>query len=479
MKIEQPNPTQRLLMFKKELWIRDYSVRMQKWFRGMKSAPLRVDAELHRRCNLECIQCHRRSSPVDMNEASIPKEVSDQRWFEIAEESGQIGVRAWNIAGVAEPMARPTLTLKMMEILKGQNIFGEITTNGTLWDEDAVRRVVKIRWDAINVSIDSPKAEVNDYLRAVPGTFEKATRTVRWFREHRDRAGFETPCITVNLVLNRRNYKDLPEMIRFCADIGADALFVEPMIVYTDLGQSIKLDRAQTRELPAIIEETKEVARKVNVIPFISCIEEDDETEVDEFKGDLVEKTSGIKDVIVNQSKDTEKLLDKYTVVEDPTKEAEARKERLFYTDKALEDQVIGIPCYYPWFYLMIMGDGTVVHCGECTDPQHNIKEIGLSDLWYGEYMERMRALYGEGELPSFCNRCRPNVVNDIQIVRKSILEYANVMNLQHEYVKVLGENEKLKNELYHATGGKMDAYRRGKLTPVSKARKIYGVLKS
>ncbi len=479
MRFEQPNPVQRLLMFKKEMWVRDYSVRMQKWFSGIRSAPLRIDAELHRRCNLECIQCNRRASPVDMTEESKTFEVPDERWLAIANESGQMGVKAWNIAGIAEPMCKPELTLEFMETIKRHHLFGELTTNGTLWSEKQIRDVVTMRWDSVGISLDAGSAEIHDYLRGVGGTFERATRTMELFRFHRDRKGLDTPCLTLNMVLNNRNYKDLPEMIHFARSLGADAIFVEPMIVYTPEGEELKLSREQTRELPPIIERAKEIARKINIIPFISCIEEDDEIEVDEFKEDLVDKTSDIKEVILNQSKETEDLVEKYTVIEDLHRREEAIKEREFGKDVDLEAKVLAIPCYYPWFNLMITGDGSVVHCGECTELIFNIKQHGLAEIWYGDQMRQTRKAYAEGHLPTYCDRCRPNVINDMQIVRKSVLEYGSIKNLHHEYVKAIRENEQLRNELYWKSHGKIDRYRKGKLTAVSKARKIYGILKS
>jgi len=415
-----------------------------------------------------------------MTEESKRFEIPDDRWIEVARESGKIGVRAWNIAGISEPMCKADLTLRLMDTIKRHLQFGELTTNGTLWTEKQIRDVVTMRWDSVNISIDSPKAEVHDKLRGgMTGTFELATRTLELFRYHRDRKGLDIPCLTINMVLNNQNYKDMSEMIRMARDLGADAIFVEPMIVYTSQGEALKMNDKEIQELPAIIERSKEIARKVNIVPFISCIEEDDEIEVDEFKEDLVDKTSDIKEVILNQSKDTDNLIEKYTIVENTQVREEAVKERDFGKDLDLEAKVLAIPCYYPWFYLMITGEGSVVHCGECTEPIFNIKRDGLKEIWYGDHMEKIRKDYAEGNLPSYCDRCRPNVINDMHIVRRSIIEYASLRNIQHEYIKTVRENEKLQNELYRKSHGKIDRYRKGKLTAVSKARKIYGILKS
>ena len=135
MEIDKPNPINNLLLFKKRLWISDYSTRMQKWFSGEKLPPIRIDAELHRRCNLNCIHCMRRMHDKDMSKESEKIEISEKRWLEAVKESTELGVKMWNIAGLGEPMYKPEFLMKMLRSIKHYKMFGELTTNGTLWSE--------------------------------------------------------------------------------------------------------------------------------------------------------------------------------------------------------------------------------------------------------------------------------------------------------------------------------------------------------
>lgn len=422
------NIANNLLMFKKELWIRDYSLRMQRWLSGKSLPPIRIDAELHRRCNLKCTHCIRRCSKSDMTEDSKRIEVDDERWLEIARESGKMGVKSWNIAGIGEPMMKPDLTMKLMGVIKKYNMFGELTTNGTLWNEKHIKSVVDMGWDSVNVSIDGKDAQTHDSIRQVPGTFDKAAEMVRKLSAYRKESGKDAPCITINMVLNKLNCLQLPEMVRLTKDLGADAIFVEPMIVYGELGEKIRMDKKQVRQMPEAIKRAEALAQELDILTFISCMEGEDEMQ--KFNKNLIKKTGEIRKVIISNSK-----------------KVSAKKINPWGIDSSLAvEDILRIPCYYPWFYLMISADGSAVHCGECKEPNENIKNKRLKDIWYGDYMQKTREQFLSKELPQYCDRCRPNVIGDIRIVRKSIEEYADIKMLHNTLVSLMKENMALRD---------------------------------
>lgn len=424
------NPANNLLMFKKELWIKDYSLRIQRWLSGEALPPVRIDAELHRRCNLKCLHCIRRCSKSDMTEESKKIEVEEERWLDVVKESGKMGVKSWNIAGIGEPMIKPSLVLNMIKLIKQYNMFGELTTNGTLWEEEHVKQVVDTGWDSINISLDGKDPHTHDTIRQTEGAFKKATQTIRLFNEYRTKLNKKTPCITMNLVLNKLNYSQLPEMIRLAKDFGADAIFVEPMIVYGELGERLRMNKDQIKQMPSIINETEELAKKLEVLTFISCMEGEDEEQ--KFNKDLVKKTGDIREVIISNSEDSV-------------------KKKIFNFSKWSEypssiEEILKIPCYHPWFYLMISTDGSVAHCGECRNLDENIKNKSLEKIWLGEQLKRTRNAFLEKKLPDYCSKCRPNVIGDIRIVRKSIKEYADIMMIQNTLVNIMKENMILSN---------------------------------
>ena len=166
--------------FKKKLWFTEYGLRIAEWFEGKKKGPIRIDAEITRQCNSNCIFCSRRASKIDLNEESRRIEMPRRRWIELARESGELGVRNWNISGIGEPMMRADITIPTMRMLKAYDIFGEITTNGTLWTDKYIKEVIDMQWDSVCISIDGPNAKIHDSLRRIKA-FKKATNTAKRF----------------------------------------------------------------------------------------------------------------------------------------------------------------------------------------------------------------------------------------------------------------------------------------------------------
>jgi MoaA/NifB/PqqE/SkfB family radical SAM enzyme len=441
MKIKKPNPINHLLNFKKELWITDYSTRMQRFLGGEKLPPLRIDAEVHRRCNCSCLFCVRRRAGYDLSEESRALEIPIKRWLEIARESADMGVRMWNIAGIGEPMATPDGMLSLMRSVKKGRMFGELTSNGTLWTEKIASEAVRMQWDSINISIDAPTANIHNTLRQ-HDAFEKATAAVKMLNLYRIKYQLQVPCITINMVLNSLNYQELPGMVKLVAALGADALFVEPMIVYTKVGERLKLKSGQVRKLPGIIRKSQRLADALGVELFITCL--DGDGELKKFNKNLVEKTGSIRNEIHVKKFDSK--------------------------PRALIEKILDIPCYYPWFYLIITADGSVAHCGECDEKNLSIKDKTLKEIWYGIGMEQMRTAYLSGRLPKYCDRCRPNVIGELNLIRKSIREYGSLPNVQKKLVELFRENMWLFGQHYYLEKG---------VKPPSKKRSIFNRIRT
>jgi len=407
-------PVTNVLKFKKRLWFTEYAFRMNRWFNKVPTGPLRVDAEITRRCNLNCVFCSRRASKINLTEESKSIELPKERWVELARESGELGAKNWNISGIGEPMCRPEVTLATMEMIKAYDMFGELTTNGTLWKDEWIKKTVDMDWDSICVSIDAPDAETHDSLRQMDGSFKKATKTVERFAYWRKRVNSDIPSITLNVVMNKRNYNKLPDMVELGHKLGVDAIFVEPMIIFSEMATSLKLGKKEIRNLPDYVQKARDLGEKYNILPTISCVG----VEL-EFDEKLLKMTSNVRDLLLEDAEQ--------------------------YSD----DKFLSIPCYAPWFSLIIRADGSVLHCGEWDASVENARNKSLHDIWSGEAFAKIREDFLNGKLHQSCDKCRPNVINDTRQIRKSIKRGRDVSCLQKEILGFLEENEKLRKETY------------------------------
>ena len=111
----------------------------------------------------------------------------------------------------------------------------------------------------------------------------------------------------------------------------------------------------EAKELPKYIELTRELGEEYNILPTISLVGVDLE-----FDEKIAKKTNKARKILIEEAK-------KY------------------------KDPLLSIPCYAPWYYLMVRADGSVLHCGEWEEPLENIRKKSLKEVWFGKKFEEVR----------------------------------------------------------------------------------------
>ncbi|MFH1850415.1 MAG: radical SAM protein [archaeon] len=248
---------------KEDIIARLRAMRFMSWENGIEAPPLKIDAELHTRCNLKCRACTRQGAGPDLNMRSMKREMPLGKWLDIVEESYRAGVLIWNIEGACEPMMVPELCMPVMKSVKeNDRMYGVMTTNGTLWTERLIKDTISIGWDRLHFSIDGAKAETHDMLRGVKGAFDKTLDTIQQF--NRLRKGGR-PEIYINFVTNRLNYRELPEMIELAHGLNVKYVFTEPLIEYHSGGSGLKLTGPERGELPGYVEKARVLADRYGI----------------------------------------------------------------------------------------------------------------------------------------------------------------------------------------------------------------------
>ena len=296
--------------------------------------------------------------------------MSTQKWLEIIEEAAELGVEEWHIAGGGEPLFLPERTLKCMERIKRHGMYGILTNNGTQFDQEKVKRVIDMGWDVIHFSIDGPNSKVHDYLRGKNGAFRKATRSIKNFQKFKRSLRLEKPEIRVNTVLSTENYRRLPEMVEYLNELDVSYWFVEPLIVYSEKGEELKLSKGEIKEF------------KDDIYPDLvdKCERYNIGNNFESVRGnlgeDLISGTNEMQEVVQEDSKK--------------------------------EKGIFSVPCYQPFFHLVIKCDGKVNFC-DVFSSDENVKDKSLDEIWYGEYMTKVRREIMDEKLPGKCGKCNPS----------------------------------------------------------------------
>ncbi len=352
--------------------------RLLKWSKGEKAPPLSIELSPTLRCNLNCLFCWR----YGKKDVDYGEEIDLKRYKEVIEEAAELGVKEVRIIGGGEPLLRRD-TFEIMKDIKSKGMFGYICTNGTLFTKEMIETLVKIKWDHIKISLHGSCAKTHNYLVQKDGAFEKCVEVLTMFRDLKSGKN-EKPYLEIGFVLVKDNYKEIENMIDFAHRFKVQALFIEPITVYTEVGKKLKPDKRDYKIFEKMAVKAKEKAKQFGI-----------ETNLSNFIGSkFIEKTGKMIDVI---------------------KENISNKVNDFFS----------VPCYEPWYRMGIRADGAVCPCGFFDQgTTENIKNKSLKEIWNGDYFNMRRKQLLQKSLPPHCKKCCVTLVVNNKIIRHELEKF-------------------------------------------------------
>lgn len=352
--------------------------RLLKWSKGENAPPLSIELSLTLRCNLNCLFCWRYGKKnIDYGE-----ELSLKKYNEIIEEASNIGVKEVRIIGGGEPLLRKD-TFEIMKNVKSKGMFGYICTNGTFFTKEMIETLVKIGWDHIKISFHGSCAETHDKLVQKNGAFEKCVEVLNTFRNLKESLK-EKPYLEIGVVLVKDNYREIVDLIDLARELSVQAVFVEPITIYTKTGEKLKPDKKDYKVFEKLAIKAKEKAERFGIDTNLSNF----------IDSKFIEKTGEMTDLI----------------------EADIMGKK---------NDFFSVPCYEPWYRIGIRVDGAVCPCGffDQGTPE-NIKNKSLEEIWYGDYFNKRREQLLDKNLPPHCKKCCVTLVVNNKIIRNELEKF-------------------------------------------------------
>ena len=170
-------------------------------------APLDLQMEITKRCNLSCAHCYNLSGARNI------AELSWEYIHDVLQQFTSDRIRFISITG-GEPLLHPQLE----SVLKMARLVAEsvnLSTNGTLVADDNFSYIAECV-DTVNISLDAPRAEIHDRFRNQKGSFEKAKKAIGRF------AG-KGINVVVQTTVFRENLSLLKELGKLIQDEGASS----------------------------------------------------------------------------------------------------------------------------------------------------------------------------------------------------------------------------------------------------------------
>lgn len=165
--------------------------------------PITGSFELTFRCNLSCRFCYQYRE--DNNELTLD-EIK-----RILDELASLGCLFLSFTG-GEPLLRKDFW-DIAEYAKKRRFALTLQTNGTLITAECVKRIKKLNFFDLHISLLGASAETHDWFTRSPGSFDKAMRAIESLRAHDIRVMLKT-------TVTKQNFPELKRIDRIAKQFG-------------------------------------------------------------------------------------------------------------------------------------------------------------------------------------------------------------------------------------------------------------------
>jgi MoaA/NifB/PqqE/SkfB family radical SAM enzyme len=291
--------------------------------------PFFVCVDVTLACNLKCVGCrfHADGAPKPTSKKS-ERTLSVETFSRLCDDLKKMDTATITLTGQGEPLMHPRI-IELIRIAKASGLRVNMTTNGTLLDENRAAGLVDAGLDSLRISLWASSAD--EYVKNYPGTTHKhfdaiingIGETARLKKER----GVDKPKIVIHHPVTKNNYKRIREITGLAHRSGANAVTFAPLRAYTSESESLSLapdeERSFCDAIQGMREELKTLALDHNI----------DET------------------------------LLRYEAGPEPWRK---------------------LPCYIGWLYARVQTDGKVYACHRSPIPMGDLKKERLPDIWKG-----------------------------------------------------------------------------------------------
>lgn len=200
------------------------------------SSPVIVSWEITKSCNLHCSHCASQIMEGD--------ELDTEEALDLIDYMHKCGVFILSFSG-GEPFLRPDF-FTILGRAREKGIEIGVTTNGTLLDENIVKRLSSLSPFNVHISIDGI-GEVHDSFRNRAGVFESSVRSLKLLQK------YKVPC-GITTSMTKRNFHDLENIKEFVMQNNIRSWEIFFAIPVGNLDKSEALDEPEFMELAQKVE---------------------------------------------------------------------------------------------------------------------------------------------------------------------------------------------------------------------------------
>jgi MoaA/NifB/PqqE/SkfB family radical SAM enzyme len=402
----------------KKALILERSLRLFKYlFLNEPQPPFKLILTPTDRCNLNCIFCPNFIARKQQR-FKIEDEMSDDEWLDVINQGVRLGVRQWCFLGGGEPLLRGEIIPPALDrIRKKLGIVDlEIITNGTLFTEEIIRRIVEACEERVAIQITVSVHGKNKTYQEITGidSYEQVVKNIEIISKLKKGNKARYPILQINIVVNKKNLNEIEDLILTFGDIGVNQVALHPVHVYDETSNVVKNIVPSSEEYKMVLKIAERLRlnfqnMNIDTLSLTSYLQQSDLTFKDK------------KDESVRKSIEIDPKYRKY--------------------------EFLTLRCFEPWYDILINPDGRVGRCAAffTRNEPINVKKESLEDIWFGEFLNEVRSNVKNGILMEGCSPCA--LMSNTIVLREELKKLID-LGLGDD-TKTVNEVENLINKFY------------------------------
>lgn len=185
-------------------------------------APKQVIIDMTDRCFFRCPTCDK------WRVKEVPPELTLTEWqAALGAIYDWMGPFHLSISG-GEPLMRPEV-IDLIAWASQRHISTNLMTNGWLVDEAMAAALVAAGLGNLTLSLNGRSPQTHDDSRGMKGSHARIVAAIGYYQAARRRAG-HTGTLSFNVIVAGFNAAELPDLVRWAADLELDAVALQPLV---------------------------------------------------------------------------------------------------------------------------------------------------------------------------------------------------------------------------------------------------------
>lgn len=207
--------------------------------------------DLTKNCNLTCSFCRQ------TNEADLPDSMDFNQWSSVVTQLSEMSCKMVALAGGEPLMHKDFYSILGLVTDKIDEVY--VLSNGTLITQKVAMRLAEKKIKGLQVSLDAFNPALHDKIRGKQGTWEKATRGIKYAID----AGIP---VTIRTTVYKENSAEAMPLLEFAHDIGAHIYAIRRVVPSGKGGSVDLLEPYELHELfTSLLNRSKELNMRLSL----------------------------------------------------------------------------------------------------------------------------------------------------------------------------------------------------------------------